>query len=199
MKRLKRAAIAAAGLLALAGSVLVAPASTALADSVPNESFGAAAIGSQDLAPVAPATPDSPPGVASNANLAGLLATGTIQDRATDSGATSQVFQGIRLTLPSGGSLSADGLRSWCLNRGDGAIGSANIYNGAILQIGQSTIPLPVNPPPDDAIKLADGAGTVILNAQFADGPIHYVAAVYAELPGQLVELAVSACGFVDD
>jgi hypothetical protein len=49
-----------------------------------------------------------------SAHLTRLLATGVIQDQAIAAGATSQVNP-VNLTLPDQGSLTADGLRSWCV------------------------------------------------------------------------------------
>jgi hypothetical protein len=148
---------------------------------------------------VALATPMNMAAVASNANLGGLLATGIIQDRADSLGATSQLSQGIVLTLPRHGSLTATALRSWCVTIGPSTLGGANIYSGAILQVGQTAITLPVRPPANDVITLANGAGTITLNKQATVAGVPIVAAIQAKLPGQTVTLGVSSCAGRDD
>ena len=192
MKRMIKAAVTAAGSLGVIGTVLTAGAAPALAAPM-NTAYGAAAVGILNLAPVAVATPMNTAAVASNANLGGLLATGVIQDRADYRGATSQLSQGIVLTLPRQGKLTATGLRSWCVRTGPFTFGAANIYSGAILQVGQATITLPVSPPANDVLSLPNGV-TITLNKQVRVAGVLTVTAIQAQLPGQLVKLGVSSC-----
>ena len=195
MKRMITAALGAAGSLALLGGALVAGGAPALA-AVGNSSWGADAIGPQKLAPVAVATPFYTPNAASNANLAGLLATSGIVDRADQSGAWSRIGQGVVLTLPNRGTLTASGLRSWChVSSFDGDVsGGVHIFSGAIMQIGYQTIPLPPDPAPNTVITLPGGAGTVTLNYQNNIGVSAAFEAIRADLGGQIVDLAVSTC-----
>jgi hypothetical protein len=192
MKRLITAAATAAGSLALLGGALVATGAPASA-STDIAAFGATAFGLIHLSPVALATVGDSPAVASNANLTRLLTTGVIQDRAIEDGATSQVNP-VNLTLPAQGSMTATGLRSWCLDVGDGSIGSANIYSGAVMQVGAATIHLPVNPRRNQTVVLPAGGGTLVLNAQFTVGGHDVYAAVAAHLGPERVLLGVSVC-----
>ena len=194
MNRMVTAAVTAAGSLALLSGVLVAGAAPAGATPVPNGAFGAAATGPVTLAPVAGAQPGHTPAVASNANLPGLLATGTIVDRADDLGAWSRINQPIVLTLPNHGSLSASGIRSWCLYNNGSPFGGTDIFSGAIVQVGQLTVPLPARPAPNTVINLPDAAGTITLNQQIPVGPGLAVYAIYAVIGGQTVTLGASGC-----
>ncbi len=101
--------------------------------------------------------------VASNANVAGLLATGVIVDRADPGGASSRITQGVVLNLPFNGKLQADGLRSWCriINR-HFVVGGVTIFNGRITYFNQSgnayySLGLPMHPAADDVITLPFG------------------------------------------
>ena len=196
MKRMITAALAAAGSLALLGGALVAGSAPAFAGNTYNSSWGADATGPQTLSPVAVATPFYTPNAASNVNLAGLLATSAIVDRADLSGAWSRIGQGVVLTLPNQGRLSASGLRSWChVSSFDGDVyGGAHIFSGAIVQIGQQTIALPPDPAPNTVITLPYGAGTITLNYQDTTKSLTTIEAIQAVLGGQTVDLAVSQC-----
>jgi hypothetical protein len=196
MKRLITAAATAAGSLALLGGALVAGGGPALA-APGNMSWGADASGPQTLLPVAVATPYYTPNAASNANLAGLLATSAIVDRADNSGAWSRIGQGIVLTLPNDGSLTASGARSWCqVSSFSGNVyGGARIFSGAVMELGYQTIGLPSNPAPNTVITLPGGAGTITLNYQNTGGLATKFVAIHAELSGgQTVDLAASKC-----
>ena len=211
MKRKISRAAAAAGSLALLGGALVAGAAPALAAPPPaTRSWGAAASGTITLAPVALAMPASSPVVASNANIAGLLATTTITDRASAGGAWARVNGGIVLTLPNNGSLTTSGLRSWCTftvgdgdHDGDDVVGGATIFSGAITvhylpsdhHPSDLTIPLPQKPAPNTVITLPDSAGTITLNDQTITGEVATFEAIKAVLSGQTVDLGVSQCG----
>ena len=196
MKRKTSRAAAAAGSLALLGGALVAGTGPALATPPPNRSWGAAASGKIMLTPVALATRDSGPAVASNANIAGLLATSTITDRASAGGAGARVNGPTVLTLPDHGSLVTSGLRSWCTVSGDDDVhGGATIFSGAITYFRPSdrTIALPEQPAPNTVIILPDKAGKIVLNSQVDGG--RRTEAIKAEIDGQLVNLGVSQCG----
>ncbi len=213
MKRMITAAATVAGSLALVGGALVAGSAPALALPLANQSWGADATGTIALAPVALATLDFNPAVASNANIPGLLSTTTITDRASTGGAWARVNGPTVLTLPGNGSLfnlpannslTTSGLRSWCTVSGDDdnddVVGGATIFSGAITYLLPSdlTIPLPEKPAPDTVITLPGSAGTITLNYQTTVDGVPAIEAIHAVLGGQTVDLGVSQCGVVD-
>ena len=100
MKRMITRAAAAAGSLALVGGAVVAGAAPAGADPFGNGAYGAATGGTVFTPPVANATPEDSPLVASNANVAGILTTGVILDRSDPGGSSSHVTQGIVVNVP---------------------------------------------------------------------------------------------------
>ena len=205
MKRMIAAAVTAAGSLALIGGALVAGGAPALAGPPTNQAWGADATGLITLSPVALATPSFTAAVASNANIPGLLATGTITDRADNTGAWARINQPIVLTLPGNGSLlnlpannslATSGLRSWCEVDGSDVYGGATIFSGAITYLRPSvlTIPLPEKPAPNTVITLPGSAGTITLNYQSTTAGVHTFEAIKAVLGGQTVDLGVSQC-----
>jgi hypothetical protein len=182
--------------MALLGSAALTGAAGAGADGVqPTVAWGASASGPVVLSPVARAIPGNTPQAASNANLAGLLATGTIIDRADVTGAWARVTQGIAATLPDNGSLTAAGVRSWCIFNDDSPFGGATIFSGAIVQVGQATVPLPQHAAPNTVITLPDAAGTITLNEQTSTAGRLTVNAIHAVLGSQTVDLGSTACG----
>ncbi len=200
MKRMITRIAAAAGSLALLGGAIAA-ATPADAAPIGNGAYGAATGGTIFTYPVANATVGNSPVVASNANVAGLLATGVIVDRADPGGASSRITQGVVLNLPFNGKLQADGLRSWCRTFDGDVFGGVTIFNGRITYFNRSdnayySLGLPMHPPANDVIDLPvwAGGGTITLNDQ-TGGSERGFAAVYANLPGnQRVVLAVSGC-----
>lgn len=196
MNRMIARTVTVAASMALLGSAALTGAAGASADGVtPTEAWGASATGPVELSPVARAIPGNTPQVASNANLAGLLATGPITNRADVTGAWSRVTQGIVLTLPNNGSLTAAGVRSWCIYNDDNPFGGATIFSGAIVQVGQTTVPLPANPAPNTVITLPDAAGTITLNEQTSTAGRLTVNAIHAVLGSQTVNLGITQCG----
>ena len=195
MKRVVLAGVTAAGSLALIGGVLVAGGGAALAASTTNRAWGAGATGTIMLSPVAVATPTFTPAVAPNANIAGLLSTSTIVDRADSAGAWSRVEAGMVLRLPGQGWLTSSGVRSWCTVGTSGDVsGGATIVAGSVTQLGRSIVPLSHKPAPNTVIMLAGGSGTITLNYQRTTRGVHTFEAVHAVLGGQAVDLGVSEC-----
>jgi hypothetical protein len=190
-----RTVTVAASMALLGSAALTGAAGAGAGDVTPTEAWGAQAIGPVVLSQVARATTDNTPQVASHANLAGLLATGPITDRADITGAWSRVTQGIVLTLPNNGSLNAAGVRSWCIYNDDSPFGGAAIFSGAIVQVGQITVPLPENPAPNTVITLPDAAGTITLNEQTSTAGRLTVNAIHAVLGSQTVNLGITQCG----
>ena len=135
--------------------------------------------------------------VASNANVPGLLTTGTIFDRAATDGASSRITQGVVINLPDNGKLTLSGSSSWCRIFGSDVYGGADLFGGSITynRPSQLTIPLPQKPAADTVITLPFGDGTVTLNDQNTSSGEHGFAAVYVDLTdGQSVVLNVSGC-----
>ena len=197
MKRMIIRAAAAAGSLALVGGMVVAGAAPAGADPFGNGAYGAATGGTVYTPPVANATPEDSPLVASNANVPGVLSTGNIFDRSDPNGSSSRVTQGVVITLPDGGQLQASQVTSWCRIVNDEVVyGGVTITAGRIIgnQNPNMSFSLPMHPVANDVITLPNGAGTITLNDQ-TGGPEFGYAAIYADLTGgQRVVLAVSAC-----
>jgi hypothetical protein len=193
MNRILGSAVKVAGALAItAGTIMAAvPASAA---SV-NSAFGASATGPITLAPVALATPTNTAAVASNANLAGFLATGVIMDRADAVIATSLVKSPVVTMSSILATLSASYVRSACRIFGNTIFARTDIYNGSIVRVGQNTIALPENPAPNTVITI-DGA-TIALNKQVTGLGFKSVTAIAVSVGGQTLQLGVSHCNTV--
>jgi hypothetical protein len=190
MNRILGTAVKVAGALAItAGTIMAAvPASAAPV----NSAFGAFATGPITLAPVALATPTNTAAVASNANVAGFLATGVIMDRADASLATALVKSPVVTMSGIMASLSATYVRSSCRVFGGTVSTRTDIYNGSMVQVGENTIPLPENPAPNTVIVI-DGA-TITLNMQVTGLGLKVVTAIAISVGGQNLRLGGSRC-----
>jgi hypothetical protein len=193
VNRLFSGAVKVAGSLAVIGGAIVAAAGPAGA-ATPVSAWGAQASPPQFLAPVAPAsTLTFTPNSASNANLPGLLATGTIFDRASTTTGYALVNSPLVTLRAVQAWVKADQVTSTCRMVGPFTFGSADVPNGSITQTGQSTIALPAAPAPNTTYVLPGGA-TVTLNKQTTIGPLRTVVAVQVTYGPQIVNLGVTTC-----
>jgi hypothetical protein len=183
-----------AGSLAMAGGIIAMAAMPAAAAS-PNEAYGSAATGPISASPIGLATyPGTSPVTVSNANITGLLTTGTVTDTAGPTSASSTVSN-VSATLSTTGSLGATSVTSSCtFNTTTGAVsGTAAINGGAVHVSGRPTITLAANPAKNTTISVA-GVATLILNKQTkaADGTLT-VTAIYVRLLGSTQTLSIGA------
>ena len=130
----------------------------------------------------------------SNADITGLLTTGTVTDTAGPTSASSMVSN-VSATLSTTGSLGATSVTSSCtFNTTTGAVsGTAAINGGAVHVSGRPTITLAANPAKNTTISVA-GVATLILNKQTkaADGTLT-VTAIYVRLLGSTQTLSIGA------
>jgi hypothetical protein len=176
-----RAAVAAAGSLALLGGVVAVSAMPASADDYTNGAYGASATGPLTLAPVAQAEPGSSPRLASNANLGNLLTTGLIKTTATTMSATAKIA-GVVVNLSDLSKLTASNVTSACYRDFLGnVVGDTDISSGRIVTIGQTTIALPSEPAPNTVISVP-GIATITLNQQSSVAGQLTVNAIYIAL-----------------
>ncbi len=182
------------GALAMAGGIIAMAAMPAAA-AAPNEAYGSAATGPISASPIGLATyPGTSPVTVSNANITGLLTTGTVTDTAGPTSASSTVSN-VSATLSTTGSLGATSVTSSCtFNTTTGAVsGTAAINGGAVHVSGRPTITLAANPAKNTTISVA-GVATLILNKQTkaADGTLT-VTAIYIRLLGSTQTLSIGA------
>jgi hypothetical protein len=200
MNRLLTKAAAAAGSLALAGSIVTMAAAPAAADLTGgNSAYGASApAGLTTASPQGLATSTGPALVfVRNVDIPPtLLQTGLTLDSASSHAAYSRVTSVDAQISGSGHSVSltANQVASTC--RSDLLTASANIISGTLTMNG-STILLPQHPTVDDAIAFT--GGTVTLNEQIpATSSGLEVRAVHIHFtgtsPAQDLYLAVSVC-----
>jgi hypothetical protein len=191
MNRILGTAVKIAGSLAIAGGTILASTAPASA-ATPNQAYGAAATGPNTLAPVAVATPTNTPAVASNADIPGFLATGYILDRADVTSAFARVNSPVVNMTDIQATLSATYVASSCRVFGTFTLARSDIYNGSVVQVGDSTIPLPENPAPNTTIFI-DGA-TITLNMQSTTLGVTTVTALNIVDGAQTLSLGVTQC-----
>ena len=194
MRRRFRSAAGAAMSVAVAGGVLLATALPAGAEGGDNAFAVQDVNGYYGLGPLGRVTDYSWPYVSSGISLPGLLSTGMIVDRATPTLASAQLGS-VVLHLNSRVTIRLAGLSGWCrVSPGNDVYGGATLGSGSVLQIGGTTIPLPVNPAPDTIITFA-GGGEIDLNAQTSDpGDIQVFGAEIFPGNGEQIQLAQAYC-----
>ena len=112
---------------------------------------------------IALATDYHSPVVSSGITLPGLVTTGAVLDKATPYLSSSQVGSAL-VQVSSRVTVRVAGLSSWCRVNTSTVYGGAALGSGSVLQIGGTTIPLPVNPAADTVIDFA--GGHLVLNDQ---------------------------------
>ena len=140
--------------VAVAGGIMLAAALPASADGG-DRAFAVQDSGGDygNLGQIALATDYNSPAVSSGITLPGLLATGRVLDRATPYLSSAQVGS-VVVQVNSRVTVRAAGLSSWC-RVGTGSVsGGAALGSGSVLQIGGTTIPLPVRPGPGHGHRL---------------------------------------------
>jgi hypothetical protein len=189
--------VKAAGVLALTGGMITMAALPAAAAS-PNRAYGAAATGPITAAPIGLATyPGTSPVTVANANITGLLTTGTVTDAAGPTSASSTV-SAVAARLTRLATLGATSVTSSCtFNTTTGAVsGTTTITGGAVHVLGIPVIPLTAHPARNTTITVP-GVGTVILNRHTTalDGTLTVTAIYVSLLSGaQTLSIATSVC-----
>lgn len=115
---------------------------------------------------IAVATDYHSPVVSAGITLPGLLATGAVMDKATPYLSSSQVGS-VVVQVSSRVTVRAVGLSSWCRVGTSSVYGGAALGSGSVLQVGGTTIPLPVNPAAGTVIDFP--GGHLVLNDQIGD------------------------------
>lgn len=200
MNQAVRVIVRVASALAATGGLVIAAALPAAAAS-PNRAFAASATGLISQSPLGQASfPGTSPVTIANANIAGLLTTGTATATAgpTSASETVHTVSGILSLLAS---LSADSVTSSCsFDTNTGVVtGTAGITNGVVTRPSGNTN-LASNPSPNTTINLA-GLAVITLNRQTtaADGTLT-VTGIFVQLLGttQTLVLARSVCNAAD-
>jgi len=190
------------GTLTLAGTLALIAIMPAAAAS-PNATHAAGATGLITAAPIGLAAfPGTSPVSLANADIAGLLTTGTVTDQAAATSASSIInnaaakLTAAALTTPV--SLSAIAVSSTCtFDTNTGKVsGSAATAHGVITW-PSSTVTLAANPAPNTVVAGLAGVAKVTLNAQSTagDGTLT-VTAIQISMIGsnQSLSLGVSVC-----
>jgi len=186
-----------AGPLALASALGAITISPAFAAS-PNESYAALATGPISTRAAGMASfPGHSPVTLADANITGLLASGSVVDTA-DALAASSTVKLTAATLTTHATLTAGSISSSCGfdTNTDVVTGSATISGGAV-DLPAGPITLPVEPAPNTIVAGLRGVGTVTLNAQStaADGRLTVTAVRVSQAGGtQDLSLGVSTC-----
>jgi hypothetical protein len=153
------------GALAIAGGMIMMAALPAVA-AAPNEAYAASATGLISAAPIGLATfpTGTSPVTLANANIAGLLTTGVVTDKAGPTSASSRVAD-VEAPLTKLAWLGATVVESSCsFNTTTGTVsGGASITGGAVHIISFPTIKLPVHPARNTTISVP-GIATITLN-----------------------------------
>lgn len=189
--------IKVAASVSLACGIAAAAAGPALAAS-PNEAYGAAATGLISVSPLGLATfPGTSSVTVANVNIAGLLTTGVVTDKA-DAVSASSTIANPRVGLSALATLTATAVTSSCVfdpNTGN-VSGTASIARGRVTVVGLPNTTLAANPGPNTTITVP-GVATITLNRQTTatDGTLT-VDAVFVSLLGkaQTLTLATSVC-----
>ena len=201
MNRLLSGAVAVAGSLVMMGGIVAAatPAGAAPKPPPTPSAWGAEANGPLMLPPVALATPMNTPAVASNANIGGLLTTGSILDRVSPTAGFSMVSSPLvtlrtRILGRIYTWISADRAASTCRSVGPLTFGSVDLPNAVIKTTLGGTISLPVHPVRNTVINLGP-VTRVVLNRQTFRRGVRTVTAVHVRYGLQRVNIAVTTCG----
>jgi hypothetical protein len=196
-RRIAAGAARIAGAFALAGALSMLAIMPASAAS-PNRSYATAATGLISSSPIGAASyPGTSPVTSGNANIAGLVTTGTYTDTADATDASSTVAS-VSGTLSTLFSLSAESVESSCtFNTNTGLVtGTTTITDGSAMN-GLTTIPLTQNPAPNTTVSGLSGVASVTLNAQSTatDGTLT-VTAIQISLLGstQTLNIGTSVC-----
>jgi hypothetical protein len=196
MNRICSRAIAAAGVLVLAGGTALTAALPASADgTTDNFSFGASADGFLNVDPLAFA--DDSPGehVAqlSHFNFSHLVTGGEIVDTAFPSGASSTVAKVNVLGSLTVLGLTARVVHSSCSSNDGDPTGHTTIIGG-LVGLGGFGEQVDPDPAPDQSIDLPGGV-TVLLNEHTENGDEFTVNAMIIELPGgETITVGTSVC-----
>jgi hypothetical protein len=193
--KVNRLAKVAASASLVAGAILATAGPAAAAG--PNASDGAAATGLISIDPVAQATTGNSPVTVATVNVAGLLTTGIITDKANRVSASSDIAN-VAATLATGTGLTADAVSSSCtFDPNSGTVtGTSGITNGAVSLVGLPAITLDANAAPNTTVNVP-GVATITLNRQTtaADGTLT-VDAIYVNLLNgtQTLTIGTSTC-----
>jgi len=158
---------AAASVSLVAGAIMATAGPAAAAG--PNASDGAAATGVISIDPVAQATTGNSPVTAATVDVAGLLTTGVITDRANRTTASSDIAD-VAATLVTGTALNATAVTSSCAFDADtGAVtGTSSITGGNVTVAGVPLLTLAANAGPNTTVDVP-GVATITLNRQTTD------------------------------
>src|ERR1700761_697158 len=158
---------AAASVSLVAGAIMATAGPAAAAG--PNASDGAAATGAVTIDPVAQATTGNSPVTVADIDVAGLLTTGVITDRANRTTASSTIAD-VAATLVTGTALNATAVTSSCAFDADtGAVtGTSSITGGNVTVAGVPLLTLAANAGPNTTVDVP-GVATITLNRQTTD------------------------------
>jgi hypothetical protein len=187
-----------AGALALIGIFSMMAISPALA-AASNESFAALATGPISAPPAGAASfPGHTPAMLADANITGLLTTGSVTDTA-DAVAASATIRQAAATLTALVTLTAASVSSSCgFDTNTDTVDGSTTITGGLVDLPKTAIPLPADPALNTVVTGLGGVGTVTLNAQSTttDGQL-MVTAIQISLIGksaQTLSLGVSTC-----
>jgi hypothetical protein len=190
-----------AGTLVLASALGVLAISPALA-ATPNESYAALATGPLASPAAGLASfPGHTPVMLTDADIIGLLTSGSVTDAANAVAASATVTQPAA-TLSALATLTAESVTSSCgFNTNTDNVNGAAMISGGQIDLPKTTIALPANPAPNTVIAGLGGVGTVTLNAQSSagDGRLTVTAIQIAGLANtgggtQTLSLGVATC-----
>jgi len=201
VNRLLSGVVTVAGSLVMMGGIVAAatPAGAAPMPPPTPAAWGADARGPLMLPPVALATPMNTPAVASNANIGGLLTTGSILDRVSPTAGFSIVGSPL-VTLRSRllgriyAWISADRAASTCRRLGPFTFGSVDLPNAMLKTTFAGTFPLPQHPARNTVIRLGPRT-RIVLNLQTFRRGVRTVTALHVRDGRQTVNVAVTTCG----
>jgi hypothetical protein len=187
------------GSLALAGGMIMMAAMPAVA-AAPNEAYAASATGLISASPIGLATfPGTSPVSLANADIAGLLTTGVITDRATATTAASTVAD-VAASLTLVASLAATSVSSSCSYNGSTVSGATTILDGTATVLGDPVVTLDASPSVNETLTVG-GVLSITLNQQSvaADGTLTVSAIAVSVIGGtQTLTLGTSVCNAAD-
>src|ERR1700761_2584492 len=156
------------GLVKAAASVSLV-AGAIMATAGPAAAAGPAATGAVTIDPVAQATTGNSPVTVADIDVAGLLTTGVITDRANRTTASSTIAD-VAATLVTGTALNATAVTSSCAFDADtGAVtGTSSITGGNVTVAGVPLLTLAANAGPNTTVDVP-GVATITLNRQTTD------------------------------
>jgi hypothetical protein len=193
--------LAQAGALALAGALagaLGAMTITPAFAASPNEAYATLATGPISATATGMARfPGHSPVILTDANITGLLTTGTVTDTA-DALAASATVRQPAASLTALATLTAGSVSSSCgFDTNTDAVSGSTTITGGAIKLPAGTVALPVNPAPNTVIAGPGGIGTIMLNAEStgADGRLTVTAVQVSQAGGsQDISLGVSTC-----